>query len=300
MGRIVPGSLRSGRIQPKRADAATWTALNPVLEEGELAYEIGTGKFKIGDGSTAWSGLEYAGVDDLILDAKADLVDGKLPISQLPVDVMEFKGVWDASTNTPTLADATGSQGDYYKVSVGGARDLGSGSQTFVAGDAVILNVSSVWERLKASTIASAVSVAAISGMSATDAQAALAELRGQVQSVGSSSATKADALAPTAVKTGAYTAAANEYVPVDTTAGVVAITLPTAPADKTRVGVKHVIQGGTNAVTIARGGSDVFNRAGGSTSLSLPLLDQGFTLQYKASAGIWYAQSEDTPLSGL
>lgn len=106
--------------------------------------------------------------------------------------------------------------------------------------------------------------------------------------------------LIPTAVKTSNYSATANDYVPVDTTSGTVTVTLPSAPADGVRVGVKHVIQGGTNAVTVARGGSDVFNKAGGSTSLSLPLLNQGFILQYKASTGIWYAQSGDTPLSQL
>jgi hypothetical protein len=136
-----------------------------------------------------------------------------------------------------------------------------------------------------------------------TEADASLGsleEVRAQLLAVESSSAAKADPLIPTAVKTSSYTATAQDYVPVDTTAGAVTITLPTAPADKTRIGVKHVIQGGTNAVTIARGGTDVFNKAGGSTSLSLLLLNQSFVLQYKASTGIWYAQSGDTPLSGL
>ncbi len=114
-----------------------------------------------------------------------------------------------------------------------------------------------------------------------------------------------ADALAarvlvPTAVKTANYTAGANEYVPVDTTSGVVTITLPTAPADRSRVGVKHIIQGGTNAVTIACGGSDVFNKAGGSTSLTLPLVNEGMLLQYNAVTGIWYVQADNTPLSQL
>jgi hypothetical protein len=93
----------------------------------------------------------------------------------------------------------------------------------------------------------------------------------------------------PTAVKTSAYTAAAGDLVPVDTTSGAVTITLPAAPADEARVAVKHVIQGGSNAVTIARGGSDVFDKADGSTSLSLPDVTQGVLLQYKASSGIWY-----------
>lgn len=103
-----------------------------------------------------------------------------------------------------------------------------------------------------------------------------------------------------TAVKTANYTAAANEFVPVDTTSGNVTITLPAAPADKTQVGVKHVVRGGTNTVTVTRAGSDVFNVAGGATSLALTLVNQGVALTYKASSSIWYATSVDLPLSGL
>lgn len=107
-------------------------------------------------------------------------------------------------------------------------------------------------------------------------------------------------ALVPTAVKTSAYTAAASDYVPVDTTSGAVTVTLPSAPADKTRIGVKHVIQAGTNIVTVAAGGSDVFNKTSGSTSITLPLLNQSYMLQYKSSSAIWYVQSSDVPLSQL
>jgi hypothetical protein len=102
--------------------------------------------------------------------------------------------------------------------------------------------------------------------------------------------------LVPTAVKTAGYTAATADFVPVDTTAGAVTVTLPSAPPDRTRIGVKHVIQGGTNAVTVARGGADLFNKAGGSTSLSLGLLNQAVVLQYAATAGLWYVQSADLP----
>lgn len=107
-------------------------------------------------------------------------------------------------------------------------------------------------------------------------------------------------ALTPTAVKTTNYTAAPGDLVPVDTTSGAVTITLPTAPADKTRIAVKLVILGGSNAVTIARGGADVFNKAGGSTSLTLSLLFQAVNLQYKASGAIWYVVADDLPLGDL
>jgi hypothetical protein len=71
---------------------------------------------------------------------------GRIPYTQLPEDAMEYQGDWNAQTNTPTLADGTGTKGDTYNVSVGGTQDLGSGDIVFFAGDRVIYN-GSVWQR---------------------------------------------------------------------------------------------------------------------------------------------------------
>jgi hypothetical protein len=72
---------------------------------------------------------------------------GKVPVSQLPNSVMTFEGIWDASTNTPTLADATGNAGMVYLVTVAGTQNLGSGSQTFAIGDWVVANSSVIWQK---------------------------------------------------------------------------------------------------------------------------------------------------------
>lgn len=71
---------------------------------------------------------------------------GKVPIAQLPSSIMEYKGVWNASTNTPTLADGTGDTGDVYRVGTAGTQDLGSGPITFNVGDYVIYN-GTTWEK---------------------------------------------------------------------------------------------------------------------------------------------------------
>lgn len=73
--------------------------------------------------------------------------NGRIPSAQLTVDAMQWNGTWNASTNTPTLIDGTGSPGDTYRVTVGGTRNLGSGNITFDVGDWAILNASSVWEK---------------------------------------------------------------------------------------------------------------------------------------------------------
>jgi hypothetical protein len=47
------------QIQLRRDTAADWTSNNPTLAAGELGYETDTTKFKVGDGTTAWTGLSY-------------------------------------------------------------------------------------------------------------------------------------------------------------------------------------------------------------------------------------------------
>ncbi len=49
------------KIQVRRGTAAQWTTANPILSAGEFGYETDTGKYKIGDGTTAWNApLTYA------------------------------------------------------------------------------------------------------------------------------------------------------------------------------------------------------------------------------------------------
>ena len=48
------------QIQLRRGTAAAWTSANPTLAAGELGAETDTGKYKLGDGATAWSSLAYS------------------------------------------------------------------------------------------------------------------------------------------------------------------------------------------------------------------------------------------------
>ena len=65
----------SVKIQLKRSTAAAWTAANPTLSSGEIGYETDTAKFKIGNGSTAWTSLGYsnANLGSASLDALSDV-----------------------------------------------------------------------------------------------------------------------------------------------------------------------------------------------------------------------------------
>lgn len=126
--------------------------------------------------------------------------NGKVPVAQLPNAIMEYQGVWDASTNTPTLANGAGNAdsdiGNVYRVSVAGTVDFGAGNITFAVGDYAILNSSKIWEKADTTDAVSSVfgrtgAVTAQSGdytasqitntpaggIAATDVQAAINEL---------------------------------------------------------------------------------------------------------------------------
>jgi hypothetical protein len=47
------------QIKWRRDTAANWTSHNPTLAQGEPGFETDTVQYKIGDGSTAWTGLGY-------------------------------------------------------------------------------------------------------------------------------------------------------------------------------------------------------------------------------------------------
>jgi hypothetical protein len=49
----------STKIQSRRATAAQWTSVNPILAQGEIGVEVDTNQFKIGDGDNTWDNLGY-------------------------------------------------------------------------------------------------------------------------------------------------------------------------------------------------------------------------------------------------
>ena len=66
-------------IQFRRDTAANWTSNNPTLAVGEFGYESDNARYKIGDGSTAWTSLGYGGLGDIpssLIDAKGDFIVG--------------------------------------------------------------------------------------------------------------------------------------------------------------------------------------------------------------------------------
>lgn len=94
------------------------------------------------------------------------------------------------------------------------------------------------------------------------------------------------------------YTALINQFVPVNTTAGSVTITLPSAPVDGSRCGAKQVVRTVPNTVTVAAGGTDTFNTPTGPVTVTLSGLNQSAIFQYVAATGVWINISDDVPVS--
>ena len=65
------------QMQQRRDTAAGWISTNPTLLLGELGYESDSGRWKVGNGSTAWSSLPYSFSSDSISegDSKAEVID---------------------------------------------------------------------------------------------------------------------------------------------------------------------------------------------------------------------------------
>jgi hypothetical protein len=99
---------------------------------------------------------------------------GKVPYANLPAALMTFKGAWNPTTNTPTLTNGVGLNGDVYRASVGGTSS-GPIVDTWFAGDFIIYN-GTIWQR---SPLADG--VISVNGMAGSVTVNAINQLTGDV-----------------------------------------------------------------------------------------------------------------------
>ena len=91
-------------IQFRRDTASAWTSANPTLASGEIGFETDTNKFKIGNGSTAWSSLSYSSMPSSAFDEGDFTAKGQL----LGASASATTGILAAGTNDYVLtADST-------------------------------------------------------------------------------------------------------------------------------------------------------------------------------------------------
>jgi len=89
----------ANKIQLRRDTTANWTSSNPTLSQGEIGYELTTGKIKIGTGTTAWNSLDY-------LTIATNSVTGTLTFPDNTVQTTAWLGslAYSSLTGLPTLA----------------------------------------------------------------------------------------------------------------------------------------------------------------------------------------------------
>lgn len=136
------------------ATSATGLEISPIYTDGT---NVGIGTSSITGGFV----LDVAGAvkatairlttgknNGYVLTSDAD-GDGSW---QSPTSGMTYKGAWNATTNSPALADGTGTLGDTWAVAVGGTQF----GRTFVAGGWAIYN-GSIWEPIGTSAAVTSV-----------------------------------------------------------------------------------------------------------------------------------------------
>ena len=88
----------TARVTVRKGTAAQWQLTNPVLLDGEIAYESDSTKLKIGDGVSPWNFLDYYKVgdngevpgtfnhDQTIFPAEVNSVNGALKYTQAQIN----------------------------------------------------------------------------------------------------------------------------------------------------------------------------------------------------------------------
>lgn len=76
-------------IQLRRGLASEWYEFDPILKMGEIAYEIDTYSYKIGDGDTSWRSLRYSGghlaAPETYALSDLDIMNKKIELSAVPL-----------------------------------------------------------------------------------------------------------------------------------------------------------------------------------------------------------------------
>lgn len=284
---------RNDLIQVRRGTTAQWNTADPVLAAGEPgAGIVGTAVvFKLGDGISDWDELPPVNQDEWLAaiaaqrgaaDGLASLdSDGKIPAGQIPdLALSQFLG--DVASQAAMLA-LVGQPGDWCI-----RTDLDPDQAFILVGaDPAVLGS---WRNITTPGAVLSVNgrVGAVTDLAEQVDLQAEADTRALADTAITTRLTEGT-LVPVSIKTVDYAAAAGQYIPVDTTAGVVTISLPVNPADGAVVAVRRSIGAVNNAVVSCSGG-DAFQLVGGSTTTNLTAVGHANVFRYDSTLHVWYA----------
>lgn len=134
----------ANRIQIRRDTTYNWNAVNPVLADGELAYDIVTNEVRVGDGTRNWADLSGNVIGGSSGGTVSALTNGTKSVSLASTGTVSFTEATDtgilfdaslakqillAQNNHLDFANFSGeilvndlSSGDVYKFLLGGGR----------------------------------------------------------------------------------------------------------------------------------------------------------------------------------
>lgn len=120
----------STKILHRRDTAANWTSTNPTLAAGELGFETDTLKFKIGNGSSAWTALTYS--------QDASLLSGAASITSLTTSGNVIVGGDLTVNGTTTSINSSTLQVDDKNLELGSVAAIAGRTGTAAIGNTTI------------------------------------------------------------------------------------------------------------------------------------------------------------------
>ena len=122
---------------------------------GVIIPVVGTSGITNTSGTIGLATASTSQLGGVKVDGSTITINGSGVIAASGAGAVVYKGTWNASTNTPTLANGVGTAGWQYAVSVSGTTNFGAGAITFTVGDFVLYS-GTVWQQIAAGGIAAA------------------------------------------------------------------------------------------------------------------------------------------------
>jgi hypothetical protein len=236
------------QIKLRRDTAANWTSANPTLAAGELGFETDTGRFKIGNGSTAWTSRSYAApATNAVADhaALTTSVHGIEDTADLVVtsDLAVLAPLAGPTFSGTVSLPSTTSIGDVSSTELAYVNGVTSAIQTQLDGKLASSTASSTYAPLAGPTFTGTVSLpstTSVGDVSSTEL--------GYVNGVTSAIQTQLDAKAPTAdpTFTGTVSGITKSMVGLGNVANTADADKPVSTATQTALDAKLSLAGGT------------------------------------------------------
>lgn len=144
-----------------------WTGQLAISRGGTGLSSVGTSGQLLRSNGTGLEYFTHDFISSTLIGAANGIASldasGKVPLAQLPVTGMQYMGEWNATTNSPSLSNGSGTNGHWYRVTTAGTVNFGAGNITFIVGDAVIYN-GSVWQKDPAGAASTNLALGTITG----------------------------------------------------------------------------------------------------------------------------------------